>query len=66
MPVLWVLGQRDAGDRPDVFATSAFDHDNRAAIAAIEGLRFVPLYAARALDRRASNVSSSVTSIGRR
>ena len=47
MPVLWVLGQRQAGDRPDVYAKSAFDAEQRAAIAAIEGLRFVPLYAAR-------------------
>lgn len=47
MPVLWVLGQRDAGDRPDVFARSAFDDENRAAMATIQGLRFVPLYAAR-------------------
>ena len=47
MPLLWVLGQRQAGDRPDVYAKSAFDPDQRAALAAIEGLRFVPLYAAR-------------------
>lgn len=47
MPVLWMLGQRDAGDRPDVYAKSAFDAQQRAAIAAIAGLRFVPLYAAR-------------------
>jgi hypothetical protein len=30
-----------------VYAKSAFDPDQRAALAAIEGLRFVPLYAAR-------------------
>ncbi|MET0143939.1 MAG: ankyrin repeat domain-containing protein [Ilumatobacteraceae bacterium] len=47
MPVLWVLGQRGAGDRPNVYARSAFDDEQRAAIAKIEGLRFVPLYAAR-------------------
>jgi hypothetical protein len=47
MPVLWVLGQREAGDWPDVYAKSAFDDAQRAAIAAIPGLRFVPLYAAR-------------------
>ena len=44
MPVLWVLGQREAGDWPDVYAKSAFDHDQQAAI---DGLRFVPLPAAR-------------------
>ena len=32
MPLLWVLGQRQAGDRPDVYATSAFDPDQRAAL----------------------------------
>lgn len=47
MPVLWVLGQREAGDKPDVYAKSAFDKEQRAAIAAFDGLRFVPLYAAR-------------------
>ena len=44
MPVVWVLGQREAGDRPDVYAKSAFDHEQQTAI---EGLRFVPLPAAR-------------------
>ena len=29
MPVLWVLGQREAGDRPDVYAKSAFDKEQR-------------------------------------
>jgi ankyrin repeat protein len=47
MPVLWMLGQREAGDKPNVYARSAFDQEERAAIAAIDGLRFVPLYAAR-------------------
>ena len=47
MPVLWVLGQREAGDQPNVYAKSAFDSEQRAAIAEIAGLRFVPLYAAR-------------------
>jgi hypothetical protein len=47
MPVLWVLGQREAGDRPDVYAKSAFDPEQLAAIARIDGVRFVPLYAAR-------------------
>jgi hypothetical protein len=47
MPILWVLGQREAGDRPDVYVKSAFTAEQRAAIARIEGVRFVPLYAAR-------------------
>jgi hypothetical protein len=47
MPVLWMLGQREAGDRPNVYAKSAFDKEQRAQIAEIDGLRFVPLYAAR-------------------
>jgi hypothetical protein len=47
MPVLWVLGQRQAGDRPNVYSKSAFDREQLAAIAAIEGVCFVPLYAAR-------------------
>lgn len=47
MPVLWMLGQRDAGDRPNVYAKSAFDTAQRAALAEIPGLRFVPIYAAR-------------------
>lgn len=47
MPVLWMLGQREAGDKPNVYAKSAFDKEQRAAIADIAGLRFVPLYAAR-------------------
>ncbi len=33
MPVLWMLGQREAGDRPNVYAKSAFDDEQRAAIA---------------------------------
>jgi hypothetical protein len=44
MPVLWMLGQHDAGDRPDVYAKSAFGNEQQAAIAS---LRFVPLPAAR-------------------
>ncbi len=44
MPVLWILGQHEAGDRPDVYAKSAFDNEQQAAIAS---LRFVPLPAAR-------------------
>lgn len=47
MPVLWMLGQHQAGDTPNVYAKSAFDKEQRAAIAAMPGLRFVPLYAAR-------------------
>jgi hypothetical protein len=47
MPILWELGQREAGDRPNVYAKSAFDERQLAAIAAIGGVRFVPLYAAR-------------------
>jgi hypothetical protein len=47
MPVLWMLGQRDAGDPPNVYAKSAFDTQQRSAIAEIAGVRFVPLYAAR-------------------
>ncbi|MET0661901.1 MAG: hypothetical protein ABWZ42_02100 [Ilumatobacteraceae bacterium] len=46
MPILWVLGQREAGDRPDVYSKSAFDKQQLAAIAEM-GVRFVPLYAAR-------------------
>jgi hypothetical protein len=44
MPVLWMLGQREAGDRPNVYAKSAFDAEQQAALT---GLRFMPLYAAR-------------------
>lgn len=44
MPLLWMLGQRQAGDRPNVYAKSAFGTEQQAAIT---GLRFVPLYAAR-------------------
>ena len=44
MPLLWVLGQLEAGDPPDTYAKSAFTSTQQAAIA---GLRFVPLYAAR-------------------
>jgi hypothetical protein len=47
MPVLWMLGQRDAGDQPNVYAKSAFAKEQLTAIAAMPGLRFVPLYAAR-------------------
>jgi hypothetical protein len=47
MPLLWMLGQRTAGDPPNVYSASAFDQDQRAALAALDGLRFVPLYAAR-------------------
>jgi hypothetical protein len=47
MPVLWMLGQREAGDKPNVYAKSAFDKEQRAEIATIAGLCFVPLYAAR-------------------
>jgi hypothetical protein len=47
MPVLWMLGQRQAGDEPNVYAKSAFDREQREAIAGIAGLRFVPIYAAR-------------------
>jgi hypothetical protein len=47
MPVLWMLGQRQAGDPPNVYAKSAFDSEQLAALADIDGLRFVPLYAAR-------------------
>jgi hypothetical protein len=47
MPVLWMLGQREAGDKPNVYAESAFEKEHRSEIAEIAGLRFVPLYAAR-------------------
>jgi hypothetical protein len=47
MPLLWVLGQREAGEQPDVYAKNAFDEKQRRAMAEIAGLRFVPLYAAR-------------------
>jgi hypothetical protein len=47
MPVLWMLGQRQAGDKPNVYAKSAFDKEQLVTIATIDGLRFVPLYAAR-------------------
>lgn len=40
----YVLGQREAGDKQDVYAKSAFDKEQRAEMAE---LRFVPLYAAR-------------------
>jgi len=39
-----MLGQREAGDRPKFVRQERFDNEQRAAI---EGLRFVPLYAAR-------------------
>ena len=58
MPVLWVLGQREAGDRPDVYAKSAFDPEQRAAIArstACASSRCTPRVAS---CRRASSVSS--------
>lgn len=44
MPVLWMLGQREAGDQPNVYAKSAFHKEQRPEIA---DLRFIPLYAAR-------------------
>lgn len=47
MPVLWMLGQREAGDRPNVYAKSAFSKEQQAGLAGIAGLRFVPLYAGR-------------------
>ncbi|MET0955322.1 MAG: hypothetical protein ABWY68_05180 [Cryobacterium sp.] len=46
MPELWVLGQRKAGDRPDVYVKSAFDKEQRTTMTQMAGLCFVPLYAA--------------------
>ena len=45
MPLIWVLGQREAGERPNVYSKSAFDKKQLTAIKSAR-LRFVPLYAA--------------------
>lgn len=46
-PVIWVLGQREAGDAPNVYSKRTFTRDQLAALDLIPGLRFVPIYAAR-------------------
>jgi hypothetical protein len=46
-PVIWVLGQREAGDAPNVYSKRAFSRDQLAALELVPGLRFVPIYAAR-------------------
>jgi hypothetical protein len=45
MPVLWELGQREAGDKPNVYARSAFSKEQLATLKQLDGLRFVPLFA---------------------
>jgi hypothetical protein len=45
-PVIWVLGQRQAGDAPDAYSKRTFGRDQLAALERIPGLRFVPIYAA--------------------
>jgi hypothetical protein len=46
-PVIWVLGQRHAGDAPNVYSKRTFGRDQLAVLERIPGLRFVPIYAAR-------------------
>jgi hypothetical protein len=46
-PIIWVLGQRQAGDAPNVYSRRTFNREQLAALERTPGLRFVPIYAAR-------------------
>lgn len=46
-PVLWFLGQRTDGDKPNLYSRRAFAKAQDQELRAIDGLRFVPLFAGR-------------------